>query len=397
MTPGNHLTETFFNHATQRFFSPAKWFWGAGALEQCRQILPEFGEALLVYDRGLEAHPGLESVRTAGCWGGQRAVTGFSATEAARELTPHVAAAKAVVAVGGGSVMDLVKAAVAEHLFGDLDGVGMGARRGISPLPGRSRPTLVCVPTTCGAGAEASRYYVTYRGTERSKVHGKSWHLVADWIFSDPLFLAGAPKALLVETAFDAFVHFWESYFCRHEGGWLSRSLSLHGMESILTALPGALAGDQDCLARLSYAGTLGGVAISNVRTGHIHEAAGPLMEATALCHGATLWVFFPAAARWYESLVRNDDALQGVIAAVTGGGDAPVEDLIAWWRALFAAVGSNARIAAALAAADGDALRQRIDERVSDDRVWCAKEAPIYLDAAAIRLFIDTSLGAFP
>lgn len=395
MTPGNHLTETFFNHATQRFFSPARWFWGPGALEQCRQALPEFGETLLVYDQGLEAHPGLESVRTGRRWNGQRAVAGFSATEAARELTPDVAAANAVVAVGGGSVMDLVKAAVAEHLFGDLDGVGMGPRRGISPLPGRSRPTLVCVPTTCGAGAEASRYYVTYRGNERSKVHGKSWHLVADWIFSDPLFLLGAPKALLVETAFDAFVHFWESYFCRHEGGWLSRSLSLHGMESILAALPGALAEDQDCLARLSYAGTLGGVAISNVRTGHIHEAAGPLMEATALSHGATLWVFFPAAARGYESLVCSDGALQHVIGAATGRGDSSVERLIAWWETHFATVGATARIATAVAAADGEPLRRRIDERVASDRVWCAKESPISLDAAAIGRFIDTSLGA--
>lgn len=395
MTPGNQLVETFFNHDTQRFFSPAKWFWGPGAVDQCCAVLPEFKDALLVYDQALEQHPGLAAVRAARTWTAQRAAAGFCATESARELVPGIATAATVVAVGGGSIMDLVKGAVAEHLFGDLDGVGMGAHRGMNPLPGRSRPTLICVPTTCGAGAEASRYYVTYQGTRRHKVHGKSWHLVADWIFGDPRFLVDAPKTLLVETAFDAFVHFWESYFCRHEGGWLSRSLSLHGMESVLSALPGALSGNLQCAARLSYAGTLGGVAISNVRTGHIHEAAGPLLEATGLSHGATLWVFFPAAARAYEEVVRGDTMLTNLVETTIGERHASIEGLVAWWAEQFAAAGSLSRISAAVAASDCEDLRRNIDERVSNDRVWCAKESPVPLDAAAVRRFIDTSLDS--
>lgn len=395
MAPGNRLVETFFNHDTQRFFSPAKWFWGPGALDQCCRLLPEFKGALLVHDQALGQHPGLAAVRGARTWTAQRAAGGFCATESARELVADIAAAETVVAVGGGSIMDLVKGAVAEHLFGDLDGVGMGTHRGTAPLPGRSRPTLVCLPTTCGAGAEASRYYVTYQGATRRKVHGKSWHLVADWIFGDPCFLIDAPKTLLVETAFDAFVHFWESYFCRHEGGWLSRGLALHGMESVLSALPGALSGDPQCAARLSYAGTLGGIAISNVRTGHIHEAAGPLMEATGLSHGATLWVFFPAAARTYGEVVRGEAMLTNLIATTIGQRDASIDGLVAWWAEQFSAAGLLARITAAVAASDGEELRRKIDERVSNDQVWCAKESPVLLDAAAIRRFIDTSLDA--
>lgn len=395
MLPGNCVIETFFNKDTQRFFSPAKWLWGPGALAHCLQVLPEIGDSLLVYDPALETHPGLKSVRSARSWVAQCAAPGVSSTEAARELVPLIATVNSIVVVGGGSTTDLVKAAVAEHLFGDLDGVGLGPRRGIAPLPGRARPHLVCLPTTCGSGAEASRYYVTYSGTERSKVHGKSWHLVADWIFSDPIFLVDAPKALIVETSFDAFVHFWESYFCRHEGGWLSRSLSLHGMESILSALPEALSGDRPSISRLCYASTLGGIAISNVRTGHIHEAAGPLLEATGLSHGAALWAFFPTAARSYASVVGNDPMLACLIGAMTQQPESPLEGLITWWAEIFSTVGLTAHVTAAVVAADGEDLRRRIGARVAGDQVWCAKESPIPLDASAIRHFIDTSLDA--
>lgn len=393
MRAGNRLAESFFNADTQRFFSPAKWFWGPSAVARGAELVSELERPLLVVDAALLAHPVTQSLMTAGNWSDKIIHSGITLTERCRELAPQLADAGAIVTVGGGSAIDTVKTALAEWLYGDLDGVGMGPRRGEAPIIGRKRPLLVCFPSTCGSGAEASRYYVSYRQADRAKVHGKSWALVADWIFGDPAFLRDAPRRLLVETAFDAFVHFWESYLCRHEAGLLSRALAVHGMETILQALPRALAGDCGALTPLIYAGTLGGVAISNVRTGHIHEAAGVLLEACELSHGATLFVFFDAALAQVSPIVAADPTLTSLLERYCGEGPDAVAPLGAWWKSCFDEVGSLASITAELRHRDNPQLRQAISSRVVADRVWCTKESPVALDAAAIERFVSGAL----
>lgn len=393
MQAGNRLAETFFNADTQRFFSPARWLWGPTALARGIELVSEFKRPVLVIDAALTAHPAAQSLKAAGNWAGSLVHCGITLTERCRELAPRLAEAEAIVTVGGGSVTDTVKAALAEWLYGDLDGVGMGPRRGEAPIDGRKRPLLLSFPSTCGAGAEASRYYVSYRQADRAKVHGKSWALVADWIFGDPAFLGDAPGSLLVETAFDAFVHFWESYLCRYEAGPLSRALSIHGMDTVLQALPRALAGDTTALTPLIYAGTLGGMAISNVRTGHIHEAAGALLEACDLSHGATLFVFFAPALEQFASVVAADTTLASLLGRHCGG--ARVDALAAWWQARFEDACCLAPIAVALQHQDSTQLRQAIFKRVAADQVWCLKESPVRLDPAAIEAFVDRAFGA--
>lgn len=395
MQAGNRLAETFFNADTQRFFSPARWFWGPSALAHGTELVGELERPLLVVDAALLAHPATQSLTAAGDWSGRIIHSGMTLTERCRELAPRLAGAGAIVTVGGGSATDTVKAALAEWLYGDLDGVGMGPRRGEAPIKGRKRPLLVSFPSTCGAGAEASRYYVSYRQADRAKVHGKSWALVADWIFGDPAFLGDAPRTLLVETAFDAFVHFWESYLCRHEAGPLSRALSMHGMDTVLQALPRALAGDLTALTQLIYAGTLGGVAISNVRTGHIHEAAGPLLEACELSHGATLFIFFAPALEQFGPVVAADPALTSLLERHCGKGSNAVAPLAEWWQSRFDEAGSLTSITAELRHRDSPQLRQAIFTRVVADQVWCNKESPVALDAVAIETFVSRALGA--
>jgi alcohol dehydrogenase class IV len=394
MQAGNQLIETFFNRDTQRFYSPAKWFWGASALERGIELISELDYPLLVVDSALVNHPTTRSLAASCNWSNCIVLNGITLTERCHELAPQLSAANSIVTVGGGSTIDTVKAALAEWLYGNLDGVGMGARRGESPIAGRNKPLLISFPSTCGAGAEASRYYVTYRESDHAKVHGKSWTLVADWIFGDPAFLANAPLTLLVETAFDAFVHFWESYHCQHEAGPLSKALSLHGMDVVLQSLPRAQEGDKAALSNLIYAGTLGGVAISNVRTGHIHEAAGSLLEASELSHGATLFVFFAAALEQFCRVVAADSALTNLIYRHCGNGQDTVSPLVDWWQSNFEKSGSLTNISAELSRVNSHLLQQSIISRVTADHVWCKKESPIALDTEAIEAFVVRSLG---
>lgn len=399
--PGNSLLETFFNSREKRFYSPARWLWGHGVTRQLAPVAAEFECPLLVVDSSLAGHPIVSALRQRVTFIHEFQLTGYPATQSAIELAASLNNIDGVVAIGGGSAIDLAKASLAHYLYGDLDGVGLRHRRGEAPLKGVMRPPLVAVPTTCGSGAEASRYYVTYDRHTRAKVHGKTWQVVSDWIFSDPVFLSTAPARLVIETAFDAFVHFWETYFCRHEASWLSRQLSLHGMGTILRALPAAL-GHFDAPARdaaleeLSYAATLGGVAISNVRTGNIHEAAGALFELTELSHGQTLFVFFASAIAQYSECIAGNPELVALIDNSLGRAGSPERTLVAWWQKHFADTGLTQQISESLRRLDQSTAPDRIVSRVCDDLVWCQKESPVRLEERAVREMVDASLASF-
>ncbi|MEI6726221.1 MAG: iron-containing alcohol dehydrogenase, partial [Actinomycetes bacterium] len=294
-------------------------------------------------------------------------------------------------------------AVIAQRLFGRYDGVGMGDLRGLSPIPGSRKPLFVCLPTTAGTGAEASRYFVAYDSRTGAKVHGKSWQLLADWVLLDPYFLHDSPPALLVASAFDAFTHCWESFLCREERSWFNEMLSIEGMCRVLGALHSIVReADRRDLRRLEllYAAAIGGMAISNVRTGDMHEAAGALLQDTDLTHPETLFVFFRDTIEHHRPSLADREAL--LLPQI--GLRAPeldihtLEELIRWWEDLFEETGLHADIEARLGrvAVPPSELVKHIFDRVRADRVWAEKEGPVPLKDDDIEEIARRSLGRF-
>lgn len=94
-----------------------------------------------------------------------------------------------VVAVGGGTAMDLAKLLVA---YAGLPAEELAAtiRRG-EPITSR-RVGLVLVPTTSGSGSEATHFAVVYVGVDKFSIAGPALH--ADAVVLDPqLSLSGSP------------------------------------------------------------------------------------------------------------------------------------------------------------------------------------------------------------
>jgi len=400
---GRYL-ETFFNRPDlKRFASPGAMLWGDGSRYEVAAILEGAQSVDCYVDAHFASHPLTEELlaplgsrlrRTVFVAGEPR--TQKVVTDAGTFDTPD-----AVIAVGGGSTIDFAKAVMAHRLFGRIDGVGMGPLRGLDPLAGVSRPILIAVPTTAGTGADSSRYYVTYDAATKRKIHGKSWQLTADWSVLDPAFLRDCPDGLLVAGAFDAFVHLFESMICRGEQSWFGRMLSFDAIPRIVRAVDAAVRlGDRssDNLLELLYSATIGGVAISNVRTGNVHEAAGALLEMTSLSHPETLLVFFRSAYDQYADATAevSRDLLGRIASAVPWLGIGSMTDLIDWWTDQFRVVGSLSRIRAELEGLrpDRDAVRERIFDRVWSDRVWVDKESPIGLTKEAVLAFVDDALA---
>ena len=399
--------ETFFNTpAAQRFSCPATLMWGAGCSERLLDLTADARPAALWVDEHFVDEDVVRRLRDqlGASLVVETVVSGMPRTE---EVDAAVKAGAGrvdvVIAIGGGSTIDAAKAAIAERLYGTYDGVGMGDLRGVPVLPGATRPLLLCVPTTAGTGAEVSRYYVIYDSATGSKVHGKSWRLLADWVLLDPVVLRHAPAALLIGCAFDAFVHCWESFLCRGERSWFNEMLSVEGICRVLNgleAVANAAEPDLKPLLELQYAAAIGGIAISNVRTGNIHEAAGALLEYSCLTHPGTLYVFFRDAVEQYGDVIADRLArlLPALAAMAPQVRIRDLDGLLAWWERRFADVGLDESVRAGLGRVGLPAgeLERHIYDRVHADRVWADKESPVTLSDADIEQFVTRSLTRF-
>jgi alcohol dehydrogenase class IV len=398
--------ETWFNtEEIKRFYFPGRIFVGPGVFLRAITLCSDHGgPVVVVADQVVHDMPFVSEALSAlsGKIAGTFLVRGAPIAQEVKDFVRTLHEPPAVILViGGGSATDFAKAVVAMFLFGTIDAVGL---RGNTPRSNAgSKPVLVSVPTTAGSGAEASRYYVTYDRVDHHKVFGKSWQLVADWIMLDPVFLKSMPDGILVSCAFDAFVHLFETLICRHERSRIGEMFSLYGIGHIMDALSKAIYGGErsdEVYATLMEIATLGGVAISNVRTGNIHEAAGALLELTDLSHAETLFVFFRDAIEQYLEAIRDrEKQLISHLRLVPAFADfASLEDVIRWWEAIFAKVSLDSRIQDSIVKLQPSlaTVRDHVFQRIYSDKVWVTKESPLTLDEPAIRVLIDRSLARF-
>lgn len=116
------------------------------------------------------------------------------------------------LAMGGGSTMDIVKAAT---LLIDkplpLDQYFVGWYNG-PDLP-RKNP-LISIPTTSGTGAEATRSYIIASQTLGVKGTISSQAAKADFVYLDPLVTMSMPPYVTATTGMDAIAHACEALCC---------------------------------------------------------------------------------------------------------------------------------------------------------------------------------------
>jgi len=396
--------ETLFNTGDQkRFAFPGTLLWGKGVRHRLLDLIDDETVAELYVDIVFHEHELVHALCDR--LGARLLHVEVIASTPKRQAVAAVAAKPQhptlVIALGGGSTADFAKAVIAQRLYGTFDGVGMGDKRGLRPLADAVKPLLVSLPTTAGTGADASRYYVTYDAHTAAKTHGKAWRLIADWILVDAEFIKTSPDSLVVASAFDAFIHFFESYICRGEASWFGEMLSIDGITRVIGGLDAIVnrnERDEDRYLRLLYAATVAGMAISNVRTGNIHEAAGALLERSTLTHPETLMVFLPVAYAQYRAEIAEKERRLLASLAHAGFTFADFPALIAWWEALFAKVGLMKRIERGMAAltAPLDEVKAHIFQRVWSDRVWVEKESPRPLTERLVDDLIEESLNRF-
>ena len=173
----------------------------------------------------------------------------------------------AVVALGGGSTMDSCKVAVALAANGgsaaDYFGFDQFAEAASWPL--------ICLPTTAGTGAEASRVSVV--ATEQGKQAIYDDHILPGTAIVDPELTMGMPPVLTATTGLDAIGHALECTASKKSnalGDAVARASLQAGMpffERVVTD------GAHDAAARrqMSQCSILAGLLLGPINTGAAH------------------------------------------------------------------------------------------------------------------------------
>jgi alcohol dehydrogenase class IV len=390
-----YLKETFFNKpGSKRFYSPGKIHWGYDAFELALESL-KGTNAVSFIDAAFWETPVFERLRSSLDSNSLFfRVDMPPSPERIAEIMGQVAdIPETIVALGGGSTIDSAKCLVASMRYGSLDGVGMGGRRGEIPIHNLS-PLFVALPSTAGTGAETSRYYVSYLEANSKKIHGKSWELVADWVFLDPEIGVTAPLRLKIESALDAFVHLSESFLCQEEASWVNSALSLAALEEMRSGLDliDRDNNSRDGMLKLMSASCVGGIVISNVRTGHLHEMAGALLEHTGLNHPQTLAVFLKEG---FGAIDKSDAGNRKLKKIANAFGEPDLTALVSFWERKFESCGSEAIISETLGKkteSEISNIKKSVKERTLLDVVWNEKECPVLINESIVDIIFDAS-----
>lgn len=199
--------------------------------------------------------------------------------------------ADGVLAVGGGSSMDVAKVVAvllaSEQPLSELYGVGQ-VRGGRLPL--------ILVPTTAGTGSEVTPVAVITTG-KTTKAGVSSAVLLPDVALLDAQLTVGLPAAVTAMTGVDAMVHAIEAYTSRHKKNRVSDMLAMQALELLASNIriavsePGNLAARENML----LGACLAGQAFANAPVAAVHALAYPLGGHYHIPHGLSNSLVLPA------------------------------------------------------------------------------------------------------
>jgi alcohol dehydrogenase class IV len=271
--------------------------------------------------------------------------------------------AEAVIALGGGSVMDAAKVVSLCVRHGkaarEFVGIGKAGRRGL--------PTVL-IPTTAGTGSEATFVAILTDPATGNKVGVVDPCILADIAIVDPALTDGLPAQVTAAAGIDALVHAIEAFIARVATP-LARGLALEAARRIGRSLevvcrePGNTAARDD----MAIGSHLAGMAFANSSCCAVHALALPLGGRFHIPHGVITGCFAGEMMRHNSPACAEDFA---ALAVALGWGTVDGVAFAGRLDAVADAIGVRAQLRRV--AVPGDAI------------------VPMARDAVAIRRLID-------
>lgn len=290
-----------------RFSFPTTILFGCGAVRELPACLKEIGakKPLLVTDPGLKgAEPFKKTVAALEAAGQAYAVFGDVHPNPVEGDVDGAAAAfraggcDSVIGLGGGSPLDVAKAAVVrvahEGPLAQFEAQAGGWEKIVNPMA-----PVITIPTTAGTGSEVGRSAVITMPELGRKIVIFSPKLMPARAILDPDLTLGLPANLTAATGMDAFTHCLES-LTSPEFHPLCDAVAIHGLELIIEHLERAVkhGGDVEARGYMLIAASMGAIAFQK-DLGATHSLAHPLSTEFNVHHGLANAVCLPAVMRF--------------------------------------------------------------------------------------------------
>ena len=268
-----------------------------GALDELPGILAKSGaqRVFLVTGRTSYAASGAEN-RLSKMFTG-RSVRRFCDFQENPKIEDVVAGIKAfrladpdlVIAVGGGTAMDLAKI---------INALASSEKHPLEYIEGREKlapggRTLIAIPTTAGSGSQATPFSVVY--VNRTKHSAGHPSMLPNIAIVDPDLLKSLPSHVAAAAGLDALSQGIESYWSIHSTE-ASQAKAREAIDTAWTHLV-AFVNQPDDASRLGMARAahLAGEAISVTRTTAPHAVSYPITAHYGVSHGHAVGLILPA------------------------------------------------------------------------------------------------------
>jgi alcohol dehydrogenase class IV len=201
----------------------------------------------------------------------------------------------AIVAVGGGSVMDAAK----------VIGLAAANRRSPRELVGyfraRHAPApIYAVPTTAGTGSEVSVAALISDPQREAKFLIVDTRIVPRMAALDPRLMTGLPRTVTAASGMDALTHAIEAYIGYWSTAFTDR-MATSAVGMIFEYLPRVCEDGNDIAARekMALASTYAGLAFTRANVGNVHAIAHQLGGKYHTPHGMANAIMLPHVLRF--------------------------------------------------------------------------------------------------
>lgn len=296
--------------AYYEFFCPVKIIAGHAALEHIPFELAALGaqKPLLITDKGVRNNGLLTAIIEAFAQSNIQIDSIFDDVPPDSSLFTVRDAAKcyrelgcdAILAIGGGSVIDTAKAT---NILVSEGGDDLLQYSGAHNLPRPLKPFFV-IPTTAGTGSEVTMVAVVSDPDKQVKLAFASYYLMPHAAILDPRMTQSLPPHLTAMTAMDALTHAIEAYSCMAANP-MSDAYATAAIKKISDNLFVVLDHPHDADARLelAQASTMAGIAFSNSMVGAVHALGHALGAVAHLPHGLCMNLFLPYVLKYNLSV----------------------------------------------------------------------------------------------
>lgn len=211
---------------------------------------------------------------------------------------------KRVIAIGGGTVIDIAKV-LAVSDGGSVDTL----YDNVANLT--KKYELIIIPTTCGTGSEVTNLSIINRTRIGTKMGLASAAMFADHAVLIPELLASLPFAVFATSSIDALVHAVESSLSPKATpytklfGYKAIEMIIKGYQVVVKEGQGALqALMEDFLIASNYAG----IAFGTAGCAAVHAMSYPLGGAYHVAHGESNYAIFTGVLKNYIELKQDGE-----------------------------------------------------------------------------------------